>query len=342
MQRNYRIDALRILAAFMVILIHISAGYWLEYPVTDIHWKTVNFYDSLCRPAVPLFLMISGMFLLRPEKKLDGKILWNKYCKRILLLYLVWAGFYATWRDVFWNLIRGREIFWDQVLLNFFRGHYHLWYLVMLFGIYLILPFLRKIAEDRKLLEYFLLLTLAMTVLFPMIRSEYLDAMKPNLYFYFTLGFPGYFLAGYYFSRYPLSGTWRRLLYLGGILGAFFTYYGTKLWSESVGTPADCYSPFLPNVVLMSIGLFLFFQKETGTSRPFLAKWIPYIGSTTLGVYLIHPFFLSLLEHINLMPASFSVPFLLSFPLFAAGIFLISMLAVLFLKKLPWIGKHLL
>ena len=342
MTRNYRVDALRLLAAFLVILIHVSAKYWLTYPITDPHWNAVNFYDSLARPAVPLFLMISGMFLLRPEKKIDGKTLWQKYIRRVLILFVFWAAFYASFRDILYPILSGQKIVFKNVLTTFFQGNYHLWYLVMLFGIYLILPFLKKIAEDKKLLEYFLLLTLVITVILPMIKSPYIKEFVGNMYFSFTLGFTGYFMLGYYLTRYPLKDWVRRLLYLGGIAGFLFTYFGTAMWSESLGYPADCYNPFLPNIVLLSTGIFVFFAKDTGKHSEWCAKWIPKLASTTLGIYLIHPFFLAVFDVLHLMPASVNLSFFITFPLFAGILYTISMISIFFLKKIPLIGKYLL
>ena len=46
-----------------------------------------------------------------------------------------------------------------------------MWFLFMIVGLYLIVPFLRPIVRDEKLLRYFLLLTLIFTFLLPQIAS---------------------------------------------------------------------------------------------------------------------------------------------------------------------------
>ena len=48
-------DLLRILAAFSVVILHISAQFWYDFDVTDFRWLTANSYDALFRFGVPVF-----------------------------------------------------------------------------------------------------------------------------------------------------------------------------------------------------------------------------------------------------------------------------------------------
>ena len=83
MERDYRIDLLRILACLMVVFIHVSAFGMLS-GVGSFNWHIGNIYDSLVRSAVPLFVMISGAFLL--SKNISYKEIFSKYILRILRL----------------------------------------------------------------------------------------------------------------------------------------------------------------------------------------------------------------------------------------------------------------
>lgn len=51
---NY--DLLRIIACFMVVLIHVSASKWEMVAPQYGSWKAMNLYDSFARTAVPIFL----------------------------------------------------------------------------------------------------------------------------------------------------------------------------------------------------------------------------------------------------------------------------------------------
>ena len=64
-------DLLRIIATFAVIVLHVSVSKWYESPIREYNWQMFNIYDSLVRWSVPVFVMISGMFFLNPNKEID-------------------------------------------------------------------------------------------------------------------------------------------------------------------------------------------------------------------------------------------------------------------------------
>ena len=77
-------DLLRIIATFAVIVLHVSASKWYDTPVKDFNWQIYNLYDSLVRWSVPIFVMLSGMFFLNPEKFIPTSNIIKKYIFRIL------------------------------------------------------------------------------------------------------------------------------------------------------------------------------------------------------------------------------------------------------------------
>ena len=53
--RMVHYDLLRILAAFSVVILHISAQFWYDFDVTDFRWLTANSYEigrASCRERV--------------------------------------------------------------------------------------------------------------------------------------------------------------------------------------------------------------------------------------------------------------------------------------------------
>ena len=66
-KRNFALDVLRVLACYMVIQVHTGEFYYIG-PIGDVikgenaFW--VDLYNSVCRSAVPLFVMLTGYFLL--------------------------------------------------------------------------------------------------------------------------------------------------------------------------------------------------------------------------------------------------------------------------------------
>ena len=53
-------DWLRVLATFGVMVLHVAAQNWLSVGIESFEWNAFNFYDSLERWTVPVFVMVSG------------------------------------------------------------------------------------------------------------------------------------------------------------------------------------------------------------------------------------------------------------------------------------------
>ncbi|WP_071705947.1 acyltransferase family protein [Murdochiella vaginalis] len=63
--RNISYDLLRICAAGMVVLLHVSVSCFYELSPGSASWFAMNCYDSMVRSSDPLFFMLSGVFLLK-------------------------------------------------------------------------------------------------------------------------------------------------------------------------------------------------------------------------------------------------------------------------------------
>lgn len=339
-QRTHYADLLRISAAFMVVLLHVAAQYWAAVPVNSAEWFTFHAIDSAARPAVSIFVMISGMFLLDPHKEIPLGKLFSRYCKKILILLVFWSFFYATWRNVFWAMLRGYEIDWQAVLTAFQTGHYHLWYCYMLLGLYLIIPFLKKITADRTLMQYFLVLAFGFAVILPVLPFTWAKTMRQFMFFSFTLGYTGYFVLGYYFRTTVLNKTARYLCYLAGGLSLAFTVFASYQKALALNTAFGYYDPFTLNTVCLSVAVFLFYQYEI---PDVLAKHETLIGRLvdySLGIYLIHPFILAVLEHFGINALLFA-PAALAVPCVAILAFVLSWIAAAVMKKIPIVKQYL-
>ena len=93
-QRYTNLDLLRILACFMVIVIH-TASMQFGISVHSFSWAVFNFSDGAMRSSVPLFLMISGMLMMSREECSVKKLL-LKSIPRLLLIFFLWAALYAV------------------------------------------------------------------------------------------------------------------------------------------------------------------------------------------------------------------------------------------------------
>lgn len=152
--RKYYLDLLRIAATLGVMVLHITAQNWHQVEIASIEWQTFNALNGLARWALPIFAMISGALFLGREVKL--KVLFSKYILRIVIAFMFWSALYALI-----DLQNGMSL--SKSVVQLIKGHYHMWYLMMIVGLYLIVPFLKQIAEKESLTKYFLGLSALLT-----------------------------------------------------------------------------------------------------------------------------------------------------------------------------------
>ena len=94
-ERVIFLDSLRVIAIIAVIILHSAASQWYITPVNSLNWQILNIYNSLVRWCVPMFLMISGVFFLDPNKNISKKDIFYKYIKRILIALIFWGLLYG-------------------------------------------------------------------------------------------------------------------------------------------------------------------------------------------------------------------------------------------------------
>ena len=61
-------DFLRIFATLAVMVLHVAAQNWYGTSVPSFEWQTFNFFDSIVRWGVPIFVMISGALFLNKRE----------------------------------------------------------------------------------------------------------------------------------------------------------------------------------------------------------------------------------------------------------------------------------
>lgn len=341
-------DILRVVASFAVILLHVCGNNWISEDIYSLNWQVLNVYDSAVRWCVPVFVMLSGMFMLDPARKVTYKSLFSKNLLRIATAFVFWSVLYGAWTAL--ELARaGTPETMTQIVESVVYGHYHLWFLYMIMGLYLITPIVRKFIEasSRRDIEYFLLLFVAFTIVSPALSGlpgvKIISNVAYRLDFKMVTGYVGYFLAGYYFKTYDFSPTVKRLIYAAGIIGFVATIGLT--WVDSVAWAAPnekWYLYFAPNVALMSAAVFLFFKEHVQGKRlkPRTLKVINSISACSFGIYLIHAFINAQFAN-NGLTAVTGSPFLAA-PLISVAIMAIGYFVILLFSKIPLFKKYLM
>lgn len=147
---------IRVIATFSVIILHVSAEIPTLYnKVSNTTWFIGNFFDSLVRCCVPLFLMISGALLL--GKGIDKFDFLRKRFLRVLLPFLFWSSIYI-FSNIFFKILHHEDFNLLEYISN--SIHYgsanHMWFVYMILGIYLFIPILNKwiINSNKKEINF--------------------------------------------------------------------------------------------------------------------------------------------------------------------------------------------
>ena len=333
-KRILYLEQLRALASILVVVIHVASQNWSVVGVDSISWQIMNIYDSLARVAVPIFVMISGAIFLSKNRSYKIKDLFKKYIMHIFLVLIIWSFFYAS----FYYFKNGEtlEKFWTR----FVGGHYHLWYLFMLIGLYLILPLLKKITETKELTEYFLILSFVLTSLLPTLINfpflKWLNDPFSSLHYHFTVGYSSYFVLGHYLHEYELKPQQEKGLYILGVLGLLFTIISTHLMSQTnQAAYKGFYNNFCFGVVFEAMAIFTFFKY-----RSLKMEKIPlFIAKYSFGIYLVHVFVIDRLKSIGLH--TMMCPAILSVPVMIVLVFMISLVISYLLNHIRFLAKYL-
>ncbi len=344
-------DLLRVLAAIAVVVLH-TATCWLDQATPgSFSWTALVTYDALTRWCVPMFVMLSGAFLLDPQKTVRLRDIFLKYILRVLAALVVWGIFYALlgcgftggWPSV-WRGIQNalRQVLWTDT-------RYHLWFLYMIIGLYLVTPILRAFVRgaSRGALHWFFLLAFVFASLLPTLQQLFpaqtaLPAVwTGRLELHLVLGYVGYYVAGYYLKHYTLGRIAEFSIYILGILGAVATAGGTHILFLRTGVLSGALLQYCSvNVVFVAVALFVLFRYVLGVSdERSRRRRLSGVARISFGIFLIHDFFLILLRHFEITTLSFNP--ILSVPVLSAGVFLCAFAAAWLLSRIPLLGRYL-
>lgn len=330
-------DDLRLIAIIGVIILHVIPNLLYTTSVSDSVFWLSNIYASSFRFSVPIFVMLSGALVLQKDYGLLAFIR-SKFL-RLLLPFVFWSLIYIVYNlvcsingDLNLLLIIKLSI---NYLIN--GSSFHLWYIYMIIGVYLFIPiigkWIRSCSESEIL--YFLAIWFITLILNLPYINKYIISSSVN---YFS-GYIGYLILGYYISikeipaKYNIIPISILLIVVGLLITIFGTYF---LYVHNGRFQEDFYNYLSPNVLLVSLGLFLFFKNNNFT----LSKYTiirTFICKYSYGIYLVHVLVLYLLIEFG-VKWTFLNP-IVGVPITTACCLLISAAIVYILNKIPF-GKY--
>lgn len=292
MVRHEGLDLLKVIACFMVIIIHVTAPIILYYSdYNESQFIVANFLNSFSRGAVPIFVLISGGFLLSDDRFKSYSFTLRYTFKKIIVPTIFWSILYWIY-----YIVRGFLLNQDNLIIKsiklLIKGEifYHLWYLYMIIGIYLTLPILIKFIRKRNHLK--ITITIFFFVFMASIITEKINIMP---YFQF-INYLGYFWIGFVVKeKISIIKNVKNYFILAFLSSSLLIFILTQLAHENIIKIKDSlyfYEYLNPLVFIASVSLYLFFS----TCPVIKISSYKYILKESFNIYLIHPFIIDIIK----------------------------------------------
>lgn len=310
------IELLRVLSMLSVVMLHIASTAWYYVEKNTIEWHIYNIMRCTCKWGVTVFVMISGTLFLH-KRHISMATLWGKYIKRIAIILVFWSFAYAIFPLLKIMVCNGNIKNWDigGGIRAFVLGENHLWYLYMCIGLYMMIPFMEAISKDKKILNYFIILSIAFSIVLPAFQKipTFQEGISNQFINKFSIqmgsGYLLYFSLGYFWTLnekiYKASG--RYALYVLAFIVYLISIYLTAK-SDGKHFLVDGTMSIGNFIVTNAIFVFVINYSEKLKGCVIVWEWINKIASFSFGIYLVHMFFVR--ETTKYMVANFNNPWI--------------------------------
>ena len=334
-------DFLRIAAVFLVIVNHTNSDVFQATEPSDAIWWISILWYYLSKIGVPLFVMVSGACLL---PKVDS---YQKAAQRFFRIGVVLVLFsylyfllgvvqnYGGVKDAL-NLLGFLKIVWHGPITDSF------WYLYFYLGLMLMLPWLQRLAKamQKRDLLYLILLSFGLSALLPLI-AHYVPALAPSGYFSVPLlsVYLGVFFAGHYAHAY--IDKINKALCVAVIAAclaasALLTYgeylavgAGGQYWFMDERTAPSIF------VILCAMAVLLMFKSVLRAPAKQTKSRLQTLGGCAFGIYLLQDIFIGQTRYWLFAPLAQQIPPMIAVLLWEIGVFLVALLLVLLVRKIP-------
>ncbi|MGG7177091.1 acyltransferase [Clostridium paraputrificum] len=283
---NHEMNSLRTFAIFLVVLLHVNANNVMKLLTgTDLinSSEIVTFISIITRIGVPIFVMLSGRYLLASVKDYSLKEFYKKRVPRLILPLLAAVIIYFPF-----YMIGIEEATFLNYIKDIFTGFksnplcIHLWYIYMLLILYLLSPLFYKLLEGKSLKKS-LTISIGLCVL-----GSIMEIIKNitgiNIWIFWWIEFSGLFTLGYVLKDFKIKN--KRWLFfaialivelVSTIWSIYLLNIGNDLWFFF-------HLGLVPNAQITTIMIYLFANSFEGKNS-ILSR----ISKYTLGIYLYHP-----------------------------------------------------
>lgn len=326
------IDFMNIFACFGVVCLHCS-GLVFQFSETRA-WFVAMFQQTVFHFAVPVFFMITGTTLLEYRARYSTKAFFKKRFTKTGIPFVFWSLFYLFLPTV---LNKAPLPTFEAVRNGIFNNGANnvFWFFYVIFGIYLSMPVLSKLAkpENFRQIVYLCLLSYFFGGIFPCI-TRFLQPINSGIVPTIATGYLGYLFLGWLIRHESFSRKIRVAVYASGVLGALLMFFGTWWLSRKTGQIDTFFMDYCSVACFPLSAAVMLFAKHCRWERIF--KIIPQsivhtMAGASLGVYVLHMVCLIVLEHFGIL-ATHPIYFMASMPFAIYGG---CVCVVLLLSKIP-------
>lgn len=340
-ERKTHLDAMRILACFLVIVNHTNSRVFLSF-APSATWFISLTYFFISKTAVPMFLLISGALLL---KKQDGYKNNSVRFWRILEALVIFSFLYYIRNCA----ISGSAVDIREFFAIIYRGSITnaFWYLYLYLGVLIMLPLLQRAVSAFKKKDYLYFCGVSLLILgsLPIIK-HYFPSLKESAGLHLPVfsAYLGLMAAGHYFENVCPPGKkivkWAAaLLLLCIVLSVIGTYYEYKNDSFAYLFFDDRTSVL---ITVPSVCIYILFKHfyPVRELKKKTASDITGISVLTFGTYLLSDMIIEMTETLYRSLSGVIHP-MASMLIWELTIFIICLILTWLLRKLSYFRKLL-
>ena len=347
------LDLIRTIAIILICLNHATSVFYVDQ-ISYATYNGLSLYSKLfmttfyilSRLGVPLFLFLTGALLL--NKKFDNFDDIKKFYKHNLLSLIISV---ELWNFIYYfinlglNNINFNIVDLIKILLFINNSIYgHMWYMPMIIGMYIFIPYLSIIVKKFSikqlslplivLIFYYFIINTINGILIMLKCPFNLNSIIPMNFFGAQYGV--YILLGYYIYNANLNNKFKNinktcLLLISIIFFLFSCIYQIFLYDNSM-RQIVYYNSFL--ILIYSTSMYIYILNIKINDN----KFINYISKNSLAIYFIHfPILMIMQKYITI---NLTKPIMVI--LFLIISILISTLILTILKKFKYTKKYLL
>lgn len=345
MNRTERINSfsyIRAISCCAIIVLHVfaSAAILFGENLEAIQNIASRLIVNCMMWAVPCFVMTTGALLLDVKRELTYKKLFGRYILRIAIALVVFCLIFRIFDMVMNREKAGIGILTDGIYKIFTGTSWsHMWYLYLLIGLYLLLPFYKKIVKysEKSEIKYLLAIYLLFLSVLPLFNLWNLNC---GFYIHVSTIYPFYLFCGHAIHN-EIFKCKKWISWGMTVLGTGSIVILTVIrWKYDIVSLEQMWSYSSIFVVMQGVGIFSLLELMGKNEKIKTSNVLVEIDKCSFGIYLIHMIPIRLIfRYMEINPYENHV--FLNFIIAIVLVFIIAFIITWILKRIPGVRNLL-